>query len=238
MSTAKFIDQLEYPESDGQPMGETDTHRKWMIRIHDILNYRYRQERVYTASDLLVYYEPGQVTRFVVPDVFLVLDSDPGERRIFKIWEEERVPNVVIEVTSKSTSHQDLVAKPQIYERIGVQEYFLFDPTSEYLLPALRGFRLCDGILTEIEAERSVLTCETLNIDLSLIGGRLEMFDRDTGKKLLTEAEANLHDADEQRRNVEEQRRYADEQRAARLQAEERIRELEAELLRHRRGEG
>lgn len=47
---------VEYPESDGMPIGETDLHRWWMIRIHDILSQRYRGQRVYVSSNLIVYY--------------------------------------------------------------------------------------------------------------------------------------------------------------------------------------
>ena len=46
---------IEYPESDGKPMGETDLLRDWMFRILELLRFRYRGQRVYIASDLLVY---------------------------------------------------------------------------------------------------------------------------------------------------------------------------------------
>lgn len=122
MSTANFIDQIEYPESDGNPMGETDTHRRWMIRLFNFLEQRYRNQKVYLASDLLVYFESGQPTRFIVPDVFVTFDCEPGDRRVFKTWEEERVPDVVFEVTSRGTSSTDIIDKPQIYERMELQK--------------------------------------------------------------------------------------------------------------------
>ena len=135
MRAAQVEDQVEYPESDGKPMGETDLHRDWMIRILEILRYRYRGQRVYVASNLLVYYEEGLPRKFVVPDDFVVLDCDPHRRRVFKTWEEGRVPDVVFEVTSRGTRSDDESFKPQIYERLGVQEYFLYDPSNEYLRP-------------------------------------------------------------------------------------------------------
>ena len=101
-------------------MGETDLHRLWMTRILDILKYRYRNQRVYAASNLLVYYEEGHPTRFVVPDDFVVLDCDARLRGVFKTWEEQRVPDVVFEVTSRSTSREDWVDKPPVYQRMGV----------------------------------------------------------------------------------------------------------------------
>ncbi len=92
--------EIEYPETDGQPMGETDLHIDWMIRLRDMLKQRYRGQQVYVASNLLLYFEAGNPRRFVVPDLFVVKQSDPGFRRTYKLWEEGRAPHAVIEVTS------------------------------------------------------------------------------------------------------------------------------------------
>ncbi len=35
MSLIQTVDQIEYPETDGQPMGETDLHIDWLIRLRD-----------------------------------------------------------------------------------------------------------------------------------------------------------------------------------------------------------
>jgi len=72
------------------------------------------------ASNLLVYYEEGDPSKVVVPDDFVVKDSDPNRRRTFKIWEEGKAPDVVFEVTSRGTRQEDRQWKPQKYARIGV----------------------------------------------------------------------------------------------------------------------
>ena len=216
MRVAQVVDQVEYSESDGKPMGETDLHRDWMIRILEILKYRYRGQRVYVASNLLVYYEQGVPRKFVVPDDFVVLDCDPHRRRVFKTWEEGKVPDVVFEVTSRGTRSEDESFKPQIYELIGVQEYFLYDPSSEYLHPALQGFRRQgrEGFVAMVPGHDGSLTSEMLGIVLRLDGEELVMSDLQTGDLLTPEAEA---------------------ERAAREAAEARIAELQAELDRLRR---
>ncbi len=38
MSTAPTPVEIDYPESDGQPIGETDLHIGWIIRLRDMLN--------------------------------------------------------------------------------------------------------------------------------------------------------------------------------------------------------
>ena len=216
MSLAKPPAEVEYPETDGNPMGETDWHRQWMQRILDLLRYRYRDQHVYLASDLLVYYEEGNPLRFVVPDNFVVLDCAPGNRRTFKIWEEDRVPDVVFEVTSRGTARQDAVVKPRIYEEIGVRELFLYDPEGESLNPPLQGYRRVGGMLKPIEPRDETISCEALQLNLALHNGELTMFDRATGEQLLTEAEA--------------------EHRARRV-AESEVQRLREEIERLKRGE-
>jgi hypothetical protein len=67
--------EVEYPETDGRPLGETDLHREWMIRMIDLLKYRYRGQRVYVSGNLLMYYEEGDPSHFVVPDPMVRLRS-------------------------------------------------------------------------------------------------------------------------------------------------------------------
>ena len=214
MSLIKTKDAIEYPESDGKPMGETDVHIDWMVRIRDILRYRYRGQRVYVTSNLLLYYQEGDPTKFVVPDIFVVKDCDPQRRRTFKTWEEGKAPNVAFEVTSRSSRRDDMVFKPQIYARIGVHEYFLYDPTAEYLATPLLGFRLTGGEHQPIQPDRTgALKCEQLDIALRLEAGNLVMYDSQSAQRLYTEAEAEY---------------------VARQAAESRVAELETELQRLR----
>jgi Uma2 family endonuclease len=234
ISHTKF--DIEYPESDGRPMGETDLHRDLMVRILELFRWRYRNERVYVASDLLVYYQEGDPKKFVVPDDFVVLNCEPGQRRTFKIWEEGRVPDVVFEVTSRSSRTADQVHKPRVYARIGVQEYFLYDPTSDYLDVPLQGFRLGEGgKYNRIEADTDgSLHCETLGLALRLVDQQLQMFDRQTGERLRTAVEAG----DEARQAAERALRVSEDARQvaedARRAAESRAAQLELELKNER----
>lgn len=192
MALVETVHDIEYPESDGMPMGETDLHRDWMIRILEVLRRRYRGQRVYVASDILLYYQEGDPTKFVVPDDFLVLDCDPRRRNTYQIWREDnKVPNVVFEVTSKSTRREDEVFKPRTYAKLGVPEYFLYDPTSDYLSPPLQGFRNEHGSFARIVPdETGALKCEELDILLRLEQGDLVLYDARSGLVLPTAAEA------------------------------------------------
>lgn len=246
MSSVTTQNEVEYPESDGKPMGETDLHRDWMFRLLEIFRQRYRDQQVYIASDLLVYYEEGKPSKFVVPDCFVVLDCNPGRRRTFQTWNEKRIPDVVFEVTSRGTSSVDIVDKHVIYERMGVQEYFLYDPTASYLEPSLQGYRMTSGSLHQIAQTDGRLRCETLGVELFLREDDLVIVDTQTGVEQVTKAEAEEHAREQAQRmrvealqkQVEAQQKQLEAQRMreqeleARLIAERRIRELEEKLRR------
>jgi Uma2 family endonuclease len=184
---------IEYPESDGRPMGETDWHIEWILRLRELLKYRYQGQNVYVASDLLVYYHEGVPQDYIVPDGFVVLDCSPHRRRTFQTWKEQRVPNVVFEFTSKSTCRSDEIFKPRVYAEIGVPEYFLYDPQDEYLNPCLQGYRLAgEGTYVRIDSNGDGrLECQQLGLTLEIAADR-ELILRDTasGEALLTEAES------------------------------------------------
>lgn len=210
---------IEYPESDGKPMGETDLHRNWMMRLYDMLHYHFRDQQVYVGSDLLLYFEEGDVRKFIVPDLFVVKDSDPGFRRTFRTWDEGRIPNIVIEVTSKWTRREDELFKPYRYEMIGVRELFLYDPTGDYLQTGLQGYRLLDDGYARIEPDQAgALDSNELDLQFSLESGDLILRDRSSGDTLPTEAEA--------------ERSGREAERSGREAAEEEVRRLREQLKR------
>ena len=73
---------IYYPESDGEPMAETDTHRKQMVYLIEALDDYFRDDpQVYVAGNLLLYYEEGDPRQVVAPDVFVVKGVPPLARR-------------------------------------------------------------------------------------------------------------------------------------------------------------
>jgi Uma2 family endonuclease len=171
-------------------MGETDDHREAMVRHIELLQDYYRGQNVYVSGDLLVYYVQGNPRKFIVPDAFVVKGIPPGKRRTYKIWVEGKSPDMVIETTSRKTRKKDMQEKPDLYEQLGVKEYFLFDPHQEYLVPQLQGYRLTPAGYRRIEAGTGgELISVELGLRLSLADGLLQFHRVDTGERLLTRAE-------------------------------------------------
>ena len=184
---------IHYPESDGEPMAETEIHLDVTIDLIQGLRRRYRDvPDVYVVGDMFFYYVQGDPRAVVSPDVFLVrgVPKTP-RRRVYKLWEEGEAPSLVIEVTSDSTSDEDTGKKKAIYERLEVEEYFLFDPLGDYLKPPLQGYRLAEGRYRPIPVDpdgslRSLVTGLILRPEAD---SRLRMVDAETGEPILSDSE-------------------------------------------------
>jgi Uma2 family endonuclease len=226
MTVAALQYDVVYPESDGQPMGETDFHRQEMMDLISALEGYYEDAGdVYVSGNLFLYYEKGAPRSVVCPDVFVVQGVDPGPRRVYKLWEEGRAPSFVIEVSSESTCDEDLGRKKQVYAMLGVAEYFLHDPFEEYLSPPFQGFRLKNGEYRPVKpAVDGSFKSEATGLILRREGRHLRLVKAATGEPLLRMAEtrARAREADAAFREMERERtaRQSLEEELARLRQE------------------
>lgn len=182
-------DEVYYPASDGQPMGETGFHVKLMTYLITMLRAYFRhREDVYVTGNVFVYYEKGNPHKFVAPDVFVVFGVEGfqlRERRSWFVWQEGKAPDVVFEFTSENTWQDDVGRKKALYESMGVREYFLFDPLHEHLSVPLQGYRLVKGRYEPIPAQRGRLVSRVLGLALDTADDELELYDIASGTPLL-----------------------------------------------------
>jgi Uma2 family endonuclease len=214
MSQAVILEEpIYYPDSDGEPMAESDSQRHSLIYLVAALEEHFQsQEDVYVSGNLLIYYEEGNPKRSVAPDVFVVFDVPKHDRDSYQTWVEGKGPDVVMEITSRSTRQVDAKEKPTLYQQLGVREYFQYDPTGQYLKPALRGRRLNrHGQYELLNSVRGLdgsvwLTSTLLKLQLRLEGGQLRLFDPKTGNYLDTYSEA-VQGRRQAERQLEQERR-------------------------------
>jgi Uma2 family endonuclease len=214
-------DTIEYPERDGRPMGETDFHISVILYLRQALDFHFRQTPdVYAAANMFLYYEKGNPTAVVAPDVFVVRGVPKHKRRTFRLWEEKVAPCVVIEVTSLSSRIEDLGTKRAVYELLGTREYFLYDPLQEYLKPGLQGFRLAGGQYRKLTPGRDgSLRSEELRLILRPEKHFLRLVDAASGSPLPDLGEAMDRARSEMERAESEARRAVGETRRAETEA-------------------
>jgi Uma2 family endonuclease len=259
---------VEYPETDGQPMSESDATRTYLIYCVAALRLFFQSRpQVYASGNLFIYYEEGRPEKNISPDVFVIFGVSKRPRRSYKVWQERgKLPSFVLEITSLTTKKQDETTKPELYASLGVQEYFQYDPTGDYLNPQLKGHRLVNGMYQPIAAETlsdgSVsLHSQSLGLDLRLLplppagsygdlgiaARELRLFDPQTNLRLPTyeEAEQARQEAEQARQEAEQAQQEAEQ---ARREAEQAV-ELErqraelaeqqlATLMEHLRSQG
>ncbi len=190
--SAPTTQAVYYPETDGQPIGETDTHINVIFYLRQALRYFFRRtETVYVAANLFLYYQEGDPHARQAPDVFVVKGVPKFDRRTYKLWEELVSPCTIFEITLPSTRLKDFGDKKGLYETLGVEEYFLFDPLGEYLEPRLQGFRLTGGEYEPLTlSSAGTLFSQTLGVILKPEGKLLRIVDPTSGEAIPTLDEA------------------------------------------------
>ena len=155
-----------------------------------------------------------------IPDLIVAFNIDRAqvvEQMGYSINEQGKPPDFVLEVASYNTAMNDEGSKRISYERFGIPEYWRFDPSGgRYYEQPLAGDRLGEdgsyhSIPIQVNSEEVLWGySEKLGLYLCWEHGQLRWHDPASGQYLKT---------------------YTEEQNA-RLAAEARIRELEAELQR------
>ena len=103
----------------------------------------------FLSSNTIICYDPDDLNVRVSPDVYLAFGVDAEairQRKLYLPWEVGKPPDWVLEIGSSSTGPEDVGRKRDIYARIGVPEYWRFDPQDgEYHGAKLAGDRLVAG---------------------------------------------------------------------------------------------
>ena len=209
---------IEYPSGDGKPMAENDWQLRAILDAVGVLDHYFRDRPdVYVSGDLFIYYEEGNPRARVAPDVFVVFGAPKHHRWVYKLWEDGPVPAFVMEVASRGTWREDDGRKAVLYERLGVREYWQYDPTGDYLGVYLKGRRLVAGAYEPQPVVESLdgsvlLRSETLGLDFRVKGEERYFFDPAAGRRLPTwfGLEAARRDAEHQAEQATTARRDAE----------------------------
>jgi Uma2 family endonuclease len=217
-----------FPDEDGRPMGDTDFHNEALVLLKQALEDFLSSGGWYVASNLIFYWDYADPHQRRDPDILVARGVGSHRRRSYRLWEEGTLPCVLMEVVSRKTWRVDIGPKREQYERLGIPEYFIFDPEGRYIHPPLQGFRLRKGAYAPIKrAADGCLTSQQLGLALRIEEAMLRLIDRKTGQLVLTRREQ----AEQLARRAEQAEREA--QRVEKLAAE--VERLRAELRRQKR---
>jgi Uma2 family endonuclease len=196
--------EIEYPCSDGHPMTDKDINRLLMEYTEFAIETKFEHDAsAYVSANLFVYYVEGDPRKNVSPDVFFVRGVGRGLRDTYLLWKEGRVPEVVFEFVARTSWRMDPEKKRDIYEQMGVPEYYVFDPIGRWLKPRLWAYRLVDGRYEHIPVHEGEITSPILGLRMRVEGSWLRLYDVETGLAMPTPQEmreANEHLREENQR--------------------------------------
>ena len=229
---------VHYPDTDGEPLAETDFQFNPLTEMVHALRVRYEDRPdVYVAGDMFVYYRMNDASANVAPDVFAVFGVDKHTRRSYMVWREGKAPDFVMEIASASSYDRDIGHKRDVYAAIGVTEYWRFDPLRECFDPPLAGERLVNGVYEPIavfEDASGILRgySALMGLDICVRDDLLRLYDPINRNWLLnlSESEAARLESETARLEAETARIEAE---ASLRAAAERTQALEALLREH-----
>ncbi len=235
----RVYDSLPYEDDE---VLESNWHRDGMNQLIETIRVSWVDSpRAFVGGDMFVYFDPHQVKRynFRGPDVFVVKNVDPDPtRKSWVVWDEgNRVPDVVIELSSPSTKEVDFGQKKVQYEQIlKVKDYFIYDPDKLELV----GWRLQGGVYVRLMPnQRNWLWSEELGLWVGVHYGAYQgnkayyprFFDKQ-GQLLLNDGELKVRERE--RADRERERADRERERADREQREKERERLEKERERER----
>ena len=227
-----YRDADGYPIEDG--MSQSIDHQAQTAHWREVLDGHCPDATV--ASDLPMPYQQGDRSKVLVPDLFVALRAERRKgRQSYRLWENP-VPELVIEMLSESTWKADVGSKKRTCQKLGVREYWLFDPEGWGRSVPLIGYRLQGKRYRRIAADAAgrFRSC-VLNLDLHVRDGKLRFRDPATGEDLATYREAEDGRMAQKRRADEEMRRAeAAERREASERGVRRAAQHRADVEEHR----
>ncbi|KAM3099345.1 Uma2 family endonuclease [Phormidesmis sp. 146-35] len=140
---------IVYPDSDGLPISDNTRQLEYIVYIKKGIDWLFSDNpQVFVGSDLLWYPQEGNNKLRQAPDVMVVFGRPKGDWGSYQQWKEDNLPpQVAFEIISPSNTIPEMTCKFQLYDRYGIEEYYIYDPDRL----SLGGFVRQEGRLEAIE---------------------------------------------------------------------------------------
>lgn len=179
--------KIYYPSNVENYMPEGIIHFLLNVNIASTLwTYFANRTDVKVFGDLMLYYIEGNPKKFVSPDIMVCFGLEESPTQVYKLWEEKIVPSVIIEIASETTWKDDLYRKYDLYEVLGVKEYYIYDVEHKFMPQPLFAFSLKNGEYESVTVEDGRVFSKALNLQLVNTGETLRFFNPETSEFLMT----------------------------------------------------
>ena len=200
-------EDVYYPDQREDDMGETSAHYLLIAELMQMLRMHLKSRSdVFLTANMNVYFVEGDPHKWVAPDILIAFGVPNRDRNVYKCWAEGVFPQVVIEVASERTWKSDLNEKLKLYEKLGVEEYYVLDGESgRHTGVPITCLRRKEELLTPIDASDGTAFSDLLGLRIVFSEGRFRLFEPESNcfLRTLDDAEAEL---DRLKKEIEELR--------------------------------
>ena len=192
--TSDYFDGIHYPSCDDQPMAENTAQWASILHTGNALRCWYMHDpNVMVVGNVFIYPERGNPQNNIVPDILVALGvPNLPPRTSYKVWVEGKPPDFVLEIAAPKAWQADRGWKKAAYAKMGVPEYWLFDPLGEFFDPRLEGYRLERGSyvpLAPLDHPELILWSNVLGLLLRPDDDHVRFDDPTTGERSYTLSE-------------------------------------------------
>lgn len=176
---------------DDEEMSETTLHYLLTNYLFNALRLYFNlRDDVFIAANLRVSYDEQKPLKWYAPDVLIAFGVENRERSSYCLWQEKVMPQIVFEIASEFTAVKDLTEKLLAYEKLGVEEYYLLDPSHELLPKPLIAYHLDeDRELMKIKIQNNRIFSPRLNLEIVNTNAGFRLFNQEKNEFLRTPEE-------------------------------------------------
>jgi Uma2 family endonuclease len=208
---------LEGWEEIDEPLA-TDAHNNEQIDVYTALRARFAGPRCYVSLNRWLRMDPANPQDLLMPDILVALGvADRSNESHFVPADEGKAPDMLMEFLSQESLRADRTVKPRRYGRLGVREYFLFNPAGRFVPHHVR----IQGWTLDTSGGRTALPVEpdggvnslVLHVRFAIRFNRVFVLDQETGTPITESQEmrlAYLQEAESRARAEAEVRRMRD----------------------------
>jgi Uma2 family endonuclease len=102
-----------------------------------------------------------ETSNAVQPDIVVILNSNKGDLNPNGYF--HGVPEIIVEILSPGNKEYDLVKKKALYERFGVNEYWIVDPQTKIVL----GYSLQNSRYIKISEEQGSISFNVIELKIT-----------------------------------------------------------------------
>ena len=185
-----------YPEQRADDMGESSRHNNLRADLFLALDLFFsKRDDIFMTANMNVYYIEGNSDEWFAPDILIAFGVPNYNRSVYKTWEEQVFPQVVIEIVSDRTWKTDTKEKLKLYEQLGAEEYYILDSENgKYLSVPMLVFGRQDKKLVKKQINGDRVFSPRLDLEIVRTEKSFRFFNPQTNKLLsnLEESQAEI----------------------------------------------